>query len=211
MDNKSGAPKLDDPMPPPWVKYPEMERASIGWRMGGGEDYLIRWDEWARDKGPQYLLEYFRSYAPLPMEWIDMVAGYLGQPYGMDGIRGLAEQGLADIDVYQTWLGDPTSMCHGGHIPPWKTYRDIPAESVGWHQGKGGEYMSLWRQWAGEKSQGYLVQYFRHYAPLPVEWLGLVLAVLKQPEDIDGIRWLARRGFVDLAKAQNWYERHRRT
>ncbi len=200
MNNKNGAPKSDDLLPP-WVKYPDIPRGEIGWRMGYGEDYQDTWEQWVKDKSQQYLLEYFRSYAPLPMEWIDLVAGVLGRLYGMDGIRGLAEQGLADMDVYQTWLEDPVSMCHGGHIPPWKRYSDIPPGTAGWHAGKGEEYMSLWMQWAGQKSQAYLVQYFRHYAPLPVEWLGLVLAVLKQPDDINGVRWLARLGLADPAKA----------
>jgi hypothetical protein len=26
-------------MEPPWAKYPDMERQSVGWRMGDGEDY----------------------------------------------------------------------------------------------------------------------------------------------------------------------------
>ena len=32
----------DGLMVPPWVKYPAIARASIGWRMGEGEEY---WDE----------------------------------------------------------------------------------------------------------------------------------------------------------------------
>lgn len=30
----------DSPPPPPWVKYPSRERASMFWRMGDGEAYL---------------------------------------------------------------------------------------------------------------------------------------------------------------------------
>ena len=33
-------------MEPPWLKYPHIPAASIGWRMDGGEDYLARFDEW---------------------------------------------------------------------------------------------------------------------------------------------------------------------
>lgn len=29
-------------MPPPWLAYREIERYSIGWRMGCGEDYIDR-------------------------------------------------------------------------------------------------------------------------------------------------------------------------
>ena len=35
-------------LPPPWIAYPEMERYSIGWRMGFGEYYIIRWGAWFR-------------------------------------------------------------------------------------------------------------------------------------------------------------------
>ena len=31
---------------PPWLACPKIERYSIGWRMGYGEDYLIKWGEW---------------------------------------------------------------------------------------------------------------------------------------------------------------------
>ena len=29
-------------MPPPWLAHREIERYSIGWRMGYGEDYIYR-------------------------------------------------------------------------------------------------------------------------------------------------------------------------
>ena len=29
-------------MPPPWLAHREIERYSIGWRMGYGEDYIMR-------------------------------------------------------------------------------------------------------------------------------------------------------------------------
>ena len=33
-------------MPPPWLVYPEIERYSIGWRMGYGEDYIYKFWNW---------------------------------------------------------------------------------------------------------------------------------------------------------------------
>lgn len=33
-------------MPPPWLAYREIERYSIGWRMGYGEDYICRFNDW---------------------------------------------------------------------------------------------------------------------------------------------------------------------
>ncbi|AWM38863.1 hypothetical protein [Gemmata obscuriglobus] len=51
---------MDDPVPdppvpafdadgmmiPPWVKYPSIPRASIGWRMGEGEEYWDNFRVW---------------------------------------------------------------------------------------------------------------------------------------------------------------------
>ena len=33
-------------MPPPWLAHREIERYSIGWRMGHGEDYIYRFGDW---------------------------------------------------------------------------------------------------------------------------------------------------------------------
>ena len=39
-------------MPPPWLAHREIERYSIGWRMGSGEDYIDRFGEMCiRDRG----------------------------------------------------------------------------------------------------------------------------------------------------------------
>ena len=32
-------------MPPPWLAHREIERYSIGWRMGYGEDYIYRFGD----------------------------------------------------------------------------------------------------------------------------------------------------------------------
>lgn len=33
-------------MMPLWIAYPEIDRYSIGWRMGYGEDYVYQWGTW---------------------------------------------------------------------------------------------------------------------------------------------------------------------
>jgi ribA/ribD-fused uncharacterized protein len=38
--------ELSENLPPPWIKHPEIERYSIGWRMGYGEDYICQWLPW---------------------------------------------------------------------------------------------------------------------------------------------------------------------
>jgi hypothetical protein len=34
------------PFEPPWVAFPEYERFSMGFRMGGGEDYICQFRDW---------------------------------------------------------------------------------------------------------------------------------------------------------------------
>ena len=56
-------------MPPPWIAFPEIERYSIGWRMGYGEGYL--YDEW----GPWYHalseddVQAYQELFPEPVTW----------------------------------------------------------------------------------------------------------------------------------------------
>jgi ribA/ribD-fused uncharacterized protein len=50
---------------PPWEKYPEIERASIGWRMGYGEDYLTLWSAWFRGLSKSGKVKYQTMYPEL--------------------------------------------------------------------------------------------------------------------------------------------------
>lgn len=38
--------EADGLMVPPWIKFPNIPRGSIGWRMGMGEDYRDRFQIW---------------------------------------------------------------------------------------------------------------------------------------------------------------------
>ena len=54
---------------PPWVKYPNLRRGSMGWRMGRGEHFLLRiiapwWRQLPESGREQYRLDY-----PAPQEW----------------------------------------------------------------------------------------------------------------------------------------------
>ncbi|AVW90573.1 hypothetical protein [Celeribacter baekdonensis] len=44
-----------DPMVAPWLQFPEYARSSMGWRMGGGEDYMFAFRTWfkALDRAAQ--------------------------------------------------------------------------------------------------------------------------------------------------------------
>ena len=55
-------------MPPPWLAYREIERYSIGWRMGYGEDYIYRFGDWLDTLSREELAEY-RMLFPEPVTW----------------------------------------------------------------------------------------------------------------------------------------------
>ena len=55
-------------MPPPWLAYREIERYSIGWRMGYGEDYIYRFGDWLDTLSPEERVEY-RALFPEPVTW----------------------------------------------------------------------------------------------------------------------------------------------
>ncbi len=55
-------------MPPPWLAYPHIERGSIGWRMGYGEDYMFRFHDWL-NKLSQEEREEYRKLFPEPVTW----------------------------------------------------------------------------------------------------------------------------------------------
>ncbi len=55
-------------MPPPWLAYPEIERYSIGWRMGYGEDYMWHFSDWLDSLSAEEQKEY-QSLFPEPVTW----------------------------------------------------------------------------------------------------------------------------------------------
>ncbi len=55
-------------LPPPWLACPEIERYSIGWRMGYGEDYITKWSRWYRELAPEKAAQY-RAMFPEPITW----------------------------------------------------------------------------------------------------------------------------------------------
>lgn len=55
-------------MLPPWLACPKIERFSIGWRMGYGEDYMLKWDNWYHALSDGESKEY-RELFPEPPTW----------------------------------------------------------------------------------------------------------------------------------------------
>jgi ribA/ribD-fused uncharacterized protein len=62
--------QLADPLLPPWLKYPDIPRYSIGWRMGYGESYMFEWRSWYGGLSRLGKSSYQALY-PEPEEWHD--------------------------------------------------------------------------------------------------------------------------------------------
>ena len=53
---------------PPWQAFPEIERYSIGWRMGAGEDYWLQFSNWYAEISAEERKTYRDTY-PEPEPW----------------------------------------------------------------------------------------------------------------------------------------------
>ena len=54
---------------PPWKEFPKLERGSLGWRMGPGEDYMIGFRGWFSDLDEKSK-SYYSFMHPEPNDWL---------------------------------------------------------------------------------------------------------------------------------------------
>ena len=75
--NQTVGPWPDPPVPdldtdgflhPPWLKYPNLLRRSMGWRMGLGEAYLNDFSVWW-SRQPRNVRVAVRAKYPEPQDW----------------------------------------------------------------------------------------------------------------------------------------------
>lgn len=62
----------DGRMIPPWLKYPNLPRRSMGWRMGIGEGYVHKFLTWWNRLPRKQRLSYRGMYVE-PEEWKDFL------------------------------------------------------------------------------------------------------------------------------------------
>jgi hypothetical protein len=55
-------------MEPPWIAHPEIKFMSIGWRMGYGEAYWLKFDAWYKALTPVQRDQYELAH-PEPNSW----------------------------------------------------------------------------------------------------------------------------------------------
>jgi hypothetical protein len=117
---------------PPWERFPDYERYTIGWRMGSGEDWMGMWHVFLEQLGrkSEIRLAYLRRHPPAPMSWADTVyrvlhpkdARVAEDDAKAAGRRAaLLDQGLIASDIaYRTWLAQQDGVCW-----PWQ-HSDTP-------------------------------------------------------------------------------------
>ena len=66
-------------LPPPWIKFPSIDPFSIGWRMGAGEDYKFKFNDWLKTLSQDERSEYRRLFTE-PATW----RGYWNERLGDD-------------------------------------------------------------------------------------------------------------------------------
>lgn len=94
-----------DPPRPPWVRYPDIPRFSIGWRMGAGEEYGCVLRLWKEGRSRDELLDYLRRFAPIPVSWGTWAAGFVeGADNVNSGISLLLENGILNDAAWQAHL-----------------------------------------------------------------------------------------------------------
>ena len=71
---------VDDTMAPPWVAFPDQPASHIGWRMGGGETYLLAFATWISAFSREERLAFLRRHAPIPADWILWATDTLALP-----------------------------------------------------------------------------------------------------------------------------------
>lgn len=116
---------------PPWERFPTCECYSIGWRMGGGESWLMMWHAFLADLGPTARVAYLRRHPPAPITWAALVhrAFHPSEQADEEADDDLASERRAALlrdgyiasDIaYPTWLKQ-----QDGVVWPW-TYAETP-------------------------------------------------------------------------------------
>ena len=102
-------------MAPPWAHLPHYHAFTIGWRMGQGEYYLIRWEDFLKGLGSG-VLAYLQRHDPAPFPWAERIWATLhpDDPFQIPAHRAELEGlGLIASDAgYRSWLKRPSE-------PPW--------------------------------------------------------------------------------------------
>jgi hypothetical protein len=147
-------------IPPPWAIYPDLERYTIGWRMGSGEGAMHAFDAFldALDKSLEARLALLKRHPPAPYTWADWIDSVMINPADSPEewdpsdpkVRRRhdwqIQQGLIASDIaYPTWV----ARQHGRLRLPWENSPwESPAMSARYNTR---EFAFMSRQLRGQK------------------------------------------------------------
>ncbi|HTL32611.1 MAG TPA: GNAT family N-acetyltransferase [Kofleriaceae bacterium] len=137
---------------PPWVKYPNIPRYSIGWRMGSGEWYQWMFGTWWEQLDETARTEYRSHWTP-PPQW----ANYFSEDEGAQD--ALIARGIAD-----------EVAAHGTLRPPWIKHPEMPHGAEAWNTtGPSEWYLTLWSTWWDTLDEPARAAYRAEW-PAPPDW-----------------------------------------
>jgi len=160
MDERNvSGPFPDPPLPdfdtggrpvPPWVKYPNLRRGSMGWRMGAGEHFLLSvfrpwWLQLPEPDRAAYRVEY-----PAPDEW-----------------QGYLDSGVPNFDS------------SGRLVPPWVKYPKRRRGSSAWRIGAYRRFLDRFWLWWDSLPEAGRAEYKSLYLESE-EWQGFLAARKRQ-------------------------------
>ena len=133
-------PDQEPELEPPWSAYPWIQSGSIGWRMGCGEDHMLRWFPYVRAHVVDFpsALAYLQRHPRAPRLWTSFLRSWL-QPLARANPRGALELdraqvgalGLVGDDVaYPAFIRNAQKT--GGMTAPWtwRVGRESPTAAL---------------------------------------------------------------------------------
>jgi hypothetical protein len=189
--------RTDDIMVPPWEKFPDYERHTLGWRMGVGEEYLDDYYTFIQQLSNDYQtrLNYLKSHRPAPLNWDIYVLSILypdrkskrefGVGCSPTEILNLLNLGLVEHDAaYHTWLQQQE-----GIVLPWLWFVSETPEQAARYNLR--EFWFFSRQLTDLRERGNF-----QIEQVPSEWQSVELQLrtgrLGDIDPTDGLLTLAR-------------------
>ena len=140
---------------PPWAEHPEIPYGSIGWRMGYGESFLMRWHAWLTEqpRDRAHREAYLRRHPPAPRPWTRTVLHVLATDADDDDDDD-DDEGSDDALVTEGLVGDDVALgaweaLHGeAPAAPWAAgwTRELPDAAR-----YDARALTFWARWSAKR------------------------------------------------------------
>jgi hypothetical protein len=189
-------PDEESELEPPWAAYPWIQYGSIGWRMGCGEDYMLRWFPFAKTHIPSFqsALAYLQRHPRAPRPWASFLVSWL-RPLAQAHPRGALELdrarvgalGLVGDDVaYPVFVRNAER--DGGLTAPWTWRVATGSPANGWRYLT--REIGWWTRWLATECADRIAWLDAQPAP-PAAWSPVVSALRARRTDA---AWTALTG-----------------